>query len=214
VSVKTAKGNVNGPLENLSIALSRYNFIRGFVRWCDVIFLLAWGNFRFGAAVSFRTKVACVAMVSFGGHVLLTILLLAEAPLRLFLAEITLWISAVILLFLTVPRRRCPKLHSPIENRLPRAFTSPVDSPSGPAAPLPVGPLYVDCTSDTPLCFCNLDTFFLLILKRKKGGHEGLILKPAARGDGYYERVGTFTQPNPPVMKMLVSAPQVWFTLT
>jgi hypothetical protein len=196
--------------KNLSTALLRYNFIRGFMRWCDVIFLLAWENFRPGAAVSFGTKVACV----FGGHLLVTILLLAKAPLSMLLAAFILGIAAVTLLFLIVPRRRCQNPHGPIENRFPRAFTSPVDSPSGPAAPPPVGPLYADCTSDTPLRFCDLDAFFLPILKRKKGGYEGLILKPAAMADRYYERVETFTQPNPPVMKMLESAPQVSFILT
>ena len=41
-----------------------------------------------------------------------------------------------------------------------------MDSPSGPEAPLPVGPLYADCTSDTPFHFCNLDAFCLPILRR------------------------------------------------
>jgi len=202
--------------ENLSIALSRYDFIRGFMRWCDVIFLLFWEKFRPDLADCFGTQLGWAYTILFGGAILLPILA-AKAPLSVFLAATALWDAGFCWLILIYLREGCPSLLGPIGNWLSRAFTSTVDSPSGPAtplSPLPVSPFYADCTSDTPIRFCNLDAFCLPILRRKKGGYEALILKPAARGDGYYERVGTFAHPNPPVMKMLESAPQVSFILT
>jgi hypothetical protein len=108
----------------------------------------------------------------------------------------------------------CPSLPKPIKNWLSKIFTFHINSPSTPDAPLLVGPLYADCTSNTPLRFCNLNAFCLPILRGGKDGYEGLILKSAARGEGYYQRVGTFTQPNPRLMMMLESAPKVSFILT
>jgi hypothetical protein len=95
---------------------------------------------------------------------------------------------------------------------LPFKFT--VRSPSGISDPTPEGPLYAECTSDTPLRYCSFNAFCLPVLRKGKAEYDGLLLKAAARGEGYYERVGTFYGPNLPLVVMLESAPQVSFVLT
>jgi hypothetical protein len=149
----------------LSTALSRYDFIRGFMRSCDVIFLLAWEKFGPALTVCFGTQLGWRYTILFGPTILA-----AKAPLSVFLAATALWVAGFCWLILIYLREGCPSLLGPIGNWLSRAFTSPVDSPSGPATPLPVGPLYADCTNDTPIRFCNLDAFCLPILRRKKVG--------------------------------------------
>jgi hypothetical protein len=184
--------------ENLSIALSRYDFIRGFMRWCDVIFLrarlncLLWNPTRLGVHNFIRK-----------GHT--PSHTRGQSPSQRVPGCNRSLGCRVLLVNSDIPERGLPK--SSWSNRelafegiyFPCRFSfwTSYSSPSG-----------------SFLRFGNLDAFCLPILRRKKGGYEGLILKPAARGDGYYERVGTFAHPNPPVMKMLESAPQVSFILT
>jgi hypothetical protein len=74
--------------------------------------------------------------------------------------------------------------------------------------------LYADCTSDTLLDMCIIEAFCLPVLKGHDGRFDGRILKLAERGEGYYERVGTFTRSNPHLDKMLGPAPQKTFVLT
>jgi hypothetical protein len=134
-------------------------------------------------------------------------------PNNALIVALMVFCIAWVLLVAILPYRRYVRVVDRTVTWLSQPFKYAVRSPSGLSDPIPEGPLYAKCTSDTPLRHCSFDAFCLPVLKGK-AEYDGLLLKAAARGEGYYERVGTFARPNPQLMVMLESAPQVSFVLT
>lgn len=185
-----------------------YSFIWEVMWWCDIVFFLTREKLVSVLAFCFRNDLARRLIFTLFGAFLLGIL--AAAPFRMFLVAAALWITWILWDFLVALTGYCPSLPIPIENWLFRTLTS----------------LWILLLDQRPLFQWVLSTQIALAILHYTfaisthsacqfwGGIIGLILKSAAKGEGYYERVRTFTQPNPRVMMMLESAPQVSFILT
>jgi hypothetical protein len=116
----------------------------------------------------------------------LTAVVIPRKAFGLVVAMTVVWAVWVLLWLLMFLLRSCAWVTDLNVKWLYLPFKFTVRSPSGLSDPIPDGPLHAECTSDTPLRHCSFDAFCLPVLRKGKAEYDGLLLKAAARGEGYY----------------------------